>query len=127
MDQRDAQNLHGKREKAHVAAHRENIRRNRSAQSRADRSAAAAANKAQADADAASIGGRAKTLGGQANTIGSVTSGGGLRIDDASGFVLALLAWSWVVLPFLDGGATGVRNMLRAKFFNKGPDGKYLP
>lgn len=134
MDQRDA----GKRQSAHVAAHKENIRRNRSAKAAAGRAAAKAtrdadaasaeaARKAAADAEAASVGGRAKAFQSKASTVGQVTSGGGLEIDDASGFVLGLLAWSWIVLPFLNGGASGVRDMLRAKFFNKAPDGTYLP
>lgn len=46
---------------------------------------------------------------------------------DASGFVLGLLAWSWVGLPFIKNGPTGVKNVLRAKFLNKGPKGEDLP
>lgn len=48
------------------------------------------------------------------------------------GFLLGVLFWGWIVLPFLGqgghgpGGVTGVRNMLRAKFFNKGADGAWL-
>lgn len=45
----------------------------------------------------------------------------------AAGVVLGLLAWGWIALPLLRGGPTEVRNTLRAKFFNKGPDGKWLP
>jgi hypothetical protein len=45
----------------------------------------------------------------------------------AGGFVLAVMFWTWVALPFLQGGPTGVRNTLRAKFFNKAPDGSWLP
>lgn len=45
----------------------------------------------------------------------------------AAGVVLGLLAWGWVALPLLRGGPTEVRNTLRAKFFNKGPDGRWLP
>lgn len=46
---------------------------------------------------------------------------------DASGFVLSLLLWSWVGLPFVLHGATGVKDVLRAKFLNKGPSGNELP
>lgn len=55
----------------------------------------------------------------QVNMPGPVSSG--------AGFILAVLFWSWVALPFLKGGPTGVRNMLRAKFLNKGADGSWLP
>lgn len=49
------------------------------------------------------------------------------RVDDAAGFVLALVFWTWVALPFLKSGPTGVKNTLRAKFFNKAADGSWLP
>jgi hypothetical protein len=48
-------------------------------------------------------------------------------VDSGAGFVLGLLVWGWVVLPFLAGGPAAVRNTLRAKFFNKAPDGSWLP
>ncbi len=48
-------------------------------------------------------------------------------VDDVSGFLLALLLWGWVVLPFLQNGPTGVKNVLRAKFVNKAADGSWLP
>lgn len=54
------------------------------------------------------------------STAARITSNGG-------GFLLALLVWGWVGLPFLRGGPAQVRNVLRAKFVNKGPDGKWLP
>lgn len=47
--------------------------------------------------------------------------------DDASGFLLALMLWGWVVLPYLDGGAERVKDVLRAKCFNKGAKGEWLP
>lgn len=47
--------------------------------------------------------------------------------DSAGGFALGVLAWVWLVLPFLRGGMPEVRNVLRAKFFNKGADGSWLP
>lgn len=48
-------------------------------------------------------------------------------VDDGAGFVLGLLVWGWVILPFLKNGVAGVRNTLRAKFFNKAADGSWLP
>lgn len=52
-------------------------------------------------------------------------AGGGLAGNVAGG-VLGLFFWSWVMLPLIQHGPTGVKDMLRAKFFNKGPDGKWL-
>jgi len=52
---------------------------------------------------------------------------GGSTARDGAGVVLGFLAWVWVVLPYLNGGTAGVRNVLRAKFTNKGPDGSDLP
>lgn len=49
------------------------------------------------------------------------------RTEDGAGFLLALIVWGWVIMPFLQGGPTQVRNVLRAKFFNKGPGGEWLP
>jgi hypothetical protein len=46
---------------------------------------------------------------------------------DAAGFILGLLVWGWVVLPFLRGGTDGVRDVWRAKWLNKGADGSELP
>lgn len=43
------------------------------------------------------------------------------------GVILTMLAWTWIGLPFLRGGPTAVKNMLKAKFTNKAPDGSYLP
>lgn len=49
-------------------------------------------------------------------------------VSSGAGFVLALLFWTWIALPFLNnGGVTGVRNQLKAKFTNKAPDGSWLP
>lgn len=47
--------------------------------------------------------------------------------DDGAGWILGLLLWGWVVLPFVKGGPTGVKNVLMAKFLNKAPDGSWLP
>jgi hypothetical protein len=46
---------------------------------------------------------------------------------DVTGFMLGLIFWGWVALPFLRGGTGGVKDTWRAKFLNKGPDGKWLP
>lgn len=51
----------------------------------------------------------------------------GGAVDTGAGFVLGLLLWAWVVLPFLRGGQTEMRKVLRAKFLNKAPDGSWLP
>jgi hypothetical protein len=50
----------------------------------------------------------------------------GSMVDSGAGFVLGLLLWTWVGLPFLQAGPVGVKNMLRAKFLNKAPDGSWL-
>jgi hypothetical protein len=47
-------------------------------------------------------------------------------LDEGAGFVLGLLVWGWVVLPFLKHGPKGVKDVLRAKFLNKAPDGSWL-
>lgn len=54
---------------------------------------------------------------------------GGVRaaVDSGAGFLLALVFWGWIALPLLKDGPTGVRNTIRAKFFNKAPDGTWLP
>ena len=46
---------------------------------------------------------------------------------DAAGIIVLTLAWIWVVLPAIDGGPSRVKQVLLAKFLNKGPDGKELP
>jgi hypothetical protein len=48
-------------------------------------------------------------------------------VSSGAGFILAVLFWSWVALPFLKKGPAGVRNTLKAKFTNKAPDGSWLP
>lgn len=55
--------------------------------------------------------------------------GAGLRsgVDTGAGFLLGLLVWGWVVLPFVQGGPAQVKKVLYAKFLNKTPDGKWLP
>lgn len=51
----------------------------------------------------------------------------GQGVNTGAGFVLGLLVWGWVVLPFLQGGTPRVKQVLMAKFLNKTPDGKWLP
>jgi len=46
---------------------------------------------------------------------------------EGAGFLLALFVWGWVIMPLIHAGPTGVRDMLRAKFLNKAPDGSWLP
>lgn len=48
-------------------------------------------------------------------------------VSSGAGFILAVLFWSWIALPFLKNGPAGVNAMLRAKFTNKSPDGSWLP
>lgn len=46
---------------------------------------------------------------------------------DGAGWVLGLVLWAGVVLPFLNGGPAGVKAWWMAKFLNKAPDGSELP
>jgi hypothetical protein len=97
---------------------------------RARSSAKSAAGKA-----GASYGRTRPRGGGTSFTPPRISAGGptGLRLSggrvttDAAGFVLAIFTWCWVLLPALRGGPDGVRDTLRAKFFNKSPDGSWLP
>lgn len=57
--------------------------------------------------------------GAWSSTAGTVESGAGV--------LLGALVWGWVILPFIKGGPTRVKDVLRAKFFNKAPDGTWLP
>ena len=45
----------------------------------------------------------------------------------ANGWLLGLLLWAWIGLPFVKGGPTAVKNVWRAKFLNKAADGSELP
>jgi len=47
--------------------------------------------------------------------------------DNGAGFIMGIILWSWVLLPFLQGGAQQVKDTLRAKFLNKDPNGGWLP
>lgn len=56
------------------------------------------------------------------------TSSRGLQpVDDGAGWVLGLLLWAWIGMPFLKGGPAQVKKVWMAKFFNKAPDGSFLP
>jgi len=48
-------------------------------------------------------------------------------VQTGAGFLLGLLAWGWIGMPLITGGPTRVRDVWRAKFLNKGPDGEWLP
>jgi hypothetical protein len=48
-------------------------------------------------------------------------------VNAGAGWVLGLLLWGWVVLPFVKGGPAGVKAVFLAKFLNKAPDGSRLP
>jgi hypothetical protein len=61
------------------------------------------------------------------STRDRVTTGAASVVHDGTGFILALLVWGWVVMPFLDGGAAGVKKVLMAKFLNKTPTGEMMP
>jgi len=47
--------------------------------------------------------------------------------NTGAAFILGLLVWGWVVMPLIRTGPAGVRDTLRAKFFNKNPQGEWLP
>lgn len=55
------------------------------------------------------------------------SGGGPTPVSDGAGWVLGLLLWAGVVLPFINGGPSGVKAWWMAKFFNKAPDGSELP
>jgi hypothetical protein len=63
--------------------------------------------------------------GGRAPAWGRRT--GGTVAGNGAGFLLGLLVWGWIVLPLVRGGPAEVRNVIRAKFLNKAPDGSWLP
>ena len=52
---------------------------------------------------------------------------GGRLAGAGAGWVLGVLLWGWVVLPFVKGGPAQVGKTLRAKFLNQAPDGSQLP
>ncbi len=48
-------------------------------------------------------------------------------VQEGAGWVLGMLLWAWVALPFIQGGPEQVKNVWRAKFLNQAPDGSQLP
>jgi hypothetical protein len=56
----------------------------------------------------------------------------GRAADDGAGVILGLVLWS-LTMAYLNpsgkgrGGVTGVKDLIRAKFVNKGPGGERLP
>lgn len=61
-----------------------------------------------------------------------VVPGTGITAEDGSGLLLGVFLWV-LTLAYLNpsgkgpGGLTGVKNLLKAKFLNKAPDGSWLP
>lgn len=55
-----------------------------------------------------------------------VASSGG-AVSDGAGWMLGLILWAGVALPFIHSGPAGVKAWWMAKFFNKAPDGSALP
>jgi hypothetical protein len=62
-----------------------------------------------------------------ASTPRSIAQPSGGPAAQGSWFLLGLLLWGWVVLPFLKGGMGEMRAVLRAKFFNRDKKGGWLP
>lgn len=60
------------------------------------------------------------------SAFNAVKTSKGSAAHEGAGFILGTLVWCWVVLPFMSGGLVGMKNTLRAKFINEGPDGKPL-
>ncbi|HET6215346.1 MAG TPA: hypothetical protein VFE14_20945 [Micromonosporaceae bacterium] len=79
------------------------------------------------------VGGQEPRAGGATRAPRPAAGGRQLRlpvsggVDQGAAFILGLLAWAWVVLPFVTGGPGKVRDVLRAKLTNKAPDGSWLP
>lgn len=48
-------------------------------------------------------------------------------VSTGAGWLLGLVLYGWVALPFFKGGPTGVKNLWRAKFLNQAADGSELP
>ena len=55
------------------------------------------------------------------------TLGGGQVASAGAGWILGVLVWGWIVLPFVKGGPGQVAVTLRAKFLNQAKDGSPLP
>lgn len=73
------------------------------------------ADEDQADEDEGDTGGGSSSM--RSSGIG----------QDGAGWVLGLLFWGWVALPFIQGGPSKVKAVLMAKFLNRAADGSDLP
>jgi len=69
--------------------------------------------------------------GGPAEDVAGDDSAGESRprltAGDGAGWLLGILLWGLVGLPFVKGGPAQVKRVWMAKFLNKAPDGSYLP
>ena len=106
---------------AETKAYQEDARRMEAKRKATSRTASKVPNQAiEDDAESAS-----KSSDSEPSTVNIPKPSGGTVASDGAGIILGFLIWVWVVLPFFNG--KGARNVLRAKFTNKGPDGKVLP
>lgn len=130
----EAQTAHdsGKLAKAETSAYREQGARNQRARSQAEREQALAARRAEVDKatrrakQSQARRGLGRRVAGAPGDIGRAALGRPSGTD-AAGVLTAVLVWGWVILPAIRYGPTGPLLTLRAKFFNKGPDGAFLP
>lgn len=65
--------------------------------------------------------------GASASGLLHQAAGSGSAVDSGAGVVLGYLLYVWVLLPLVQGGPTRVKNVWRAKFFNKDAKGNWLP
>lgn len=65
--------------------------------------------------------------GAGARARGGFKPGSFKPVNDGAGWVLGLLLWGWVGVPFVKGGPAQVKKVWMAKFLNKAPDGSWLP
>lgn len=80
--------------------------------------------------DAAAAGEPAPDGGPPEDDAGDDSAGEPSRLrlaGDGAGWLLGILLWGMVGLPFVKGGPAQVKKVWLAKFFNKAPDGSYLP
>lgn len=118
--------------KAETSAYQEQATRNARARTAAERAQALEARRAEVDKatrrarQAKARRGVGRRLAGAPGDIGRAAVGRPSSTD-AAGVLTAVLVWGWVILPAIRYGPTGPLLTLRAKFFNKGPDGSFLP
>lgn len=133
-DEEEAQAAHDSRKvgKAETSAYREQATRNDRARSQAEREQALAARRAEVDKatrrarQSKARRGLGRRVAGAPGDIGRAALGRPSSTD-AAGVLTAVLVWGWVILPAIRYGPSGPLLTLRAKFFNKGPDGAFLP